>query len=87
MLYRLGKDHPYHSLYVILALSNAGIDNEFPQKGYVSGQRRSNGGTMSNGTKLRRSTGGAGGRGGGGGGGQCVVDDVRMMVVVSISFV
>ncbi|XP_019856363.1 PREDICTED: serine-protein kinase ATM [Amphimedon queenslandica] len=76
MLYRLGKDHPYHSLYVILALSNAGIDNEFPQKGYVTGQRRSNGGAMSNGTKLRRSGGGAGGRGGGVG--QCVVDDEKV---------
>ena len=81
MLYHLGKDHPYHSLYVLLALSNAGLDNEFPQKGYVTGQRRSSattsasGGAAGGGGKLRRSS----VKGGSGVGGQCVVDDVRMM--------
>ena len=79
MLYHLGKDHPYHSLYVILALSNAGLDNEFPQKGYVTGQRRSSAATSTSvsggGGKLRKSS----VKGGSGVGGQCVVDDVRMM--------
>ena len=83
MLYHLGKDHPYHSLYVILALSNAGLDNEFPQKGYVTGQRRSSTTTSTCGSaaggggggKLRKSS----VKGGSGVGGQCVVDDVRMM--------
>ena len=83
MLYHLGNDHPYHSLYVLLALSNAGLDNEFPQKGYVTGQRRSSAATSTSGGagggggggKLRRSS----VKGGSGVGGQCVVDDVRMM--------
>jgi ataxia telangiectasia mutated family protein len=39
VLYTVCSDHPYHTLYVILALCNSGLDNEFPSKSYITGQR------------------------------------------------
>ena len=52
ILFKICTDHPYHSLYVILALSNASLDNEFPQNGYVTGTR----GQPPAGKKMRRSS-------------------------------
>ena len=52
MLLRLCKEHPYHSLYVILALSNASLDNEFPESGYVTGTR----GNPPPGKRMKRSS-------------------------------
>ena len=47
IIFKTALDHPYHSLYVIFALSNACKDNEFPIQGHVSGAKK---------TKQRRST-------------------------------
>lgn len=57
------KDHPHHSLYIILAMGNATKDDEYPLRGYVCGSRKG---------KSRRT-----GTGGGGGGGSHSVDEVR----------
>ena len=32
-------EHPYHCLYIILALSNATKDKQFPRSGYVTGSK------------------------------------------------
>ena len=50
MIYKTAMDHPFHSLYIILALSNACKDDEYPQTGYVSGSRNAR-----SHSKLRRS--------------------------------
>ena len=55
------KDHPHHSLYIILAMGNATKDDEYPPRGYVCGSRKG---------KSRRA-------GTGGGGGSHSVDEVR----------
>ncbi len=41
IILRSTLDHPHHSLYVILALSNASKDNLFPVAGHVTGTRMS----------------------------------------------
>jgi len=57
------KDHPHHSLYIVLAMGNAPKDDEYPLRGYVCGSRKS---------KSRRTS------TAGGGGGSHSVDEVRM---------
>ena len=49
IIHRTTLDHPYHCLYVILALSNASKDDKYPTSGHVTG------------TKLPREGGGGGG--------------------------
>ena len=44
IIYRTTLDHPYHCLYVILALSNASKDNLYPTAGHVTGMLRNQGG-------------------------------------------
>ena len=44
IIYRTTLDHPYHCLYVILALSNASKDNLYPTAGHVTGVLRNPGG-------------------------------------------
>ena len=44
IIYRTTVDHPYHCLYVILALSNASKDNLYPVAGHVTGSLRNQGG-------------------------------------------
>ena len=39
LIYKCTLEHPYHCLYVILALSNASKDSFYPQAGYVTGTR------------------------------------------------
>ncbi len=39
VILRCTVDHPYHCLYIILALSNASKDNLFPRTGYVTGSK------------------------------------------------
>ena len=57
------KDHPHHSLYIVLAMGNAPKDDEYPLRGYVCGSRKA---------KSRRTS------TAGGGGGSHSVDEVRM---------
>ena len=40
-------EHPYHCLYIILALSNATKDNLFPKSGYVTGSKSTTSGRLS----------------------------------------
>ena len=40
IIYRTTVDHPYHCLYIILALSNASKDNLYPVAGHVTGTLR-----------------------------------------------
>lgn len=39
VIYSSTVEHPYHCLYIILALSNATKDNQFPKSGYVTGSK------------------------------------------------
>ncbi len=39
IILRTTFDHPHHSLYVILALSNASKDDVFPAAGHVTGTK------------------------------------------------
>ena len=57
------KDHPHHSLYIVLAMGNAPKDDEYPLRGYVCGSRKA---------KSRRTS------TAGGGGGSHSVDEVKM---------
>ena len=67
IIFKTAVDHPYHSLYIILALSNACKDDEFPQSGYVTGSKSSR-----SHTKLHRSNSEP----------QSNVDEVRVCVCV-----
>ena len=44
IIYRTTLEHPYHCLYVLLALSNASKDNLYPAAGHVTGTLRNQGG-------------------------------------------
>lgn len=51
VIYRSTLEHPFHCLYVVLALSNATKDDQFPKSGYVTGVPHKN----TAGSRLRKS--------------------------------
>lgn len=51
VIYRSTLEHPFHCLYVVLALSNATKDDQFPKSGYVTGTSHKN----TAGSRLRNS--------------------------------
>lgn len=56
MIYRTTLDHPYHCLYVILALSNASKDDKYPALGHVTGTKVPSGGTGMRGRLTKKSS-------------------------------
>ena len=56
IIHRTTLDHPYHCLYVILALSNASKDDKYPHSGHVTGTKLPGGGGGGRGRLARKNS-------------------------------